>query len=361
MGISSSLGSSALLPAGLGFRNKLINGDMRINQRGAGTLTGSGSTQFAVDSWRIWNGTGTVTFQQSTTAPAGFSNSLLATVTATGAYSTNGYTQIQTKVEGLSCTDLNWGTSNAKPLRLSFWVRASVVGTYSCQIRNGAANRSYAATFTINAANTWEYETLLIQGDTGGTWLTTNGVGLDLIINLGLGTAYETATPYTWLAGDFGATSACVDLAANAGATFYITGVQLEQNYQSTPFELRPIGVELALCQRYYENTFIDVAPALNVGNQPTYLVMGDNTTNYGRSNFITFVVPKRTAPSLTVYSSNSFFEFSSNWATWNTQGTGTTDYITAKGFVAFGASGGAYPSGGLRVLRGHWVASAEL
>lgn len=253
MGISASLGSSALLPAGLGFRNKLINGDMRINQRGAGTLTGSGSNQWAVDSWRIWNGTGTVTFQQSTTAPAGFSNSLLATVTATGSYGTNGYTQMQTKIEGLNCTDLNWGTANAKPVRVSFWVRASVAGTYSCQVRNGASNRSYAATFTINAANTWEYETLLIQGDTSGTWLTTNGVGLDLIINLGLGTDYETATPYTWVAGDFGATSACVDLAANAGATFYITGVQLEQNYQSTPFEQRPIGVELALCQRYYQ------------------------------------------------------------------------------------------------------------
>ena len=106
MGISSSLGSSALLPAGLGFRNKIINGDMRINQRGAGTLTGSGSTQFAVDSWRIWNGAGTVTFQQSTTAPAGFSNSLLATVTATGSYGTNAYTQIQTKIEGSICPDL---------------------------------------------------------------------------------------------------------------------------------------------------------------------------------------------------------------------------------------------------------------
>ena len=252
MPISAALGSSALLPAGLGFRNKLINGDMRINQRGSGVITGSGSRQFPVDQWGMWNGTGTVTFQQSTTAPTGFTNSLLATVTSTGSYGTSGYTQMQTKIEGFNCQDLAWGTASAKTITLSFWCRASVTGTYPIGLRNSAADRSYVATFTVNTANTWEYKTLYIPGDTTGTWLTNNGVGLDIVFNLGLGTGDDTSTPNTWISGNKGSTSSCVDFASNAGATFYLTGVQLEQNTQATPFEQRPYGVELSLCQRYY-------------------------------------------------------------------------------------------------------------
>lgn len=252
MPISSMLGSSALLPAGLGFRNKIINGDMRINQRGTGTLTGSGSTQFVVDQWRIWNGTGTVTFQQSTTAPAGFSNSILATVTSTGSYGSTGYTQIQTKIEGFNCQDLAYGSSSAKPITISFWCRSSVVGLYSVQLRNSASNRSYFSTYTINVANTWEYKTILVQGDTAGTWLTNSGVGLDVIFNLGIGSNYD-GTANTWVAGDFGSTSSCVDFAANSGATFNLTGVQLEQNIQPTPFEQRFFGIEDILCKRYYQ------------------------------------------------------------------------------------------------------------
>ena len=251
MPISSALGSSALLPAGLGFRNKIINGDMRIAQRGTATITGSGSVQLPVDRWVVYNGTGTVTFAQSTVAPAGFTNSLNATVTATGSYSTAGYTEFRQAIEGFNCQDLAWGTASAKPITVSFWVRSSVVGAYNVAIQNSGQSRTYVTSFSIIVANTWEYKTIQITGDITGTWLVDNGIGLYLWFQLGMGSNYDT-TGNTWVTGNFGSTSGAIDFAANSGATFYITGVQLEQNYQPTPFEQRPIGVELALCQRYY-------------------------------------------------------------------------------------------------------------
>jgi hypothetical protein len=371
MGISSALGSQALLPAGLGFRNKLINGDMRINQRGAGTLTGSGSTQFVVDSWRVWNGTGTVTFQQSTTAPVGFSNSLLATVTSTGSYSTGGYTQLQTKIEGSNCTDLNWGTANAKPIMLSFWVRASVAGTYSCAIRNSATNRSYVATFVVTASNTWEYETVRIPGDTSGTWLTTTGVGIDLVFNLGLGTSYETASPNTWLSGDFGATSSCVDLAANTGATFAITGVQVEQNYQQTPFENRPIGTELMLCQRYYEKSF-DYSTAPQNGIYSSSYISNVPYIDYWvlAMQWIGFRVDKCRVPDMSFFGDGGKWQANNSNNTWTTFAQAPTAAV--QGVMGVRTSGfglGIHNNGanGLnvvgysRMVRGDWVASAEL
>ena len=266
MPISSALGSSALLPAGLGHRNKIINGDMRIAQRGTATITGSGSAQYPVDRWVVYNGTGTVTFAQSTTAPAGFTNSILATVTATGSYSTTGYTEIGQMVEGFNCQDLAWGTASAKSITISFWVRSSVVGTYNIAIQNGGQNRTFITSYSVSAANVFEYKTIQISGDTSGTWLTDSGVGLRIWFQLGMGTNYD-GTNNAWQAGNIGSTVGAVDFAANSGATFYITGVQLEQNYQPTPFEQRPIGVELALCERYYQKCGVWHGAANNATN----------------------------------------------------------------------------------------------
>jgi hypothetical protein len=253
MAISSALGSSALLPAGLGFRNKIINGDMRIAQRGTATITGSGTAQYPVDRWAVYNGTGTVTFAQSTDAPAGFTNSILATVTATGSYSTSGYTQITHKIEGFNCQDLAYGTTSAKTIVFSFWVKSSVVGIQNVSFKNSGNNRVYVSKYTVDVANTWEKKTITVVGDTTGTWLVDSGVGLEVTFNLGMGTTYD-VTDGSWQAAAAKySTSDAIDFAANSGATFRVTGVQLEANTQPTPFEQRPYGVELALCQRYYQ------------------------------------------------------------------------------------------------------------
>ena len=264
MAISSVLGSSALAPAGLGFRNKIINGAMVINQRAA-TVTASGSQQWVTDRWSVYNATGTVTFQQSSTAPVGFTNSLLATVTATGSYSTSGYTLLGQFIEGLNTADLAWGTSSAKPVTVSFWVRSSVTGTYTMCLQNSAQNRSYVATYTINAANTWEQKFITIQGETSGTWVTDTNIGLRVWFPLGVGSAWDT-TGNAWQSANYYGVSTSVDFAANSGATFYVTGVQVEQNLVPTPFEQRPVSIEVQLCQRYFVRFAGDAAEYKPVG-----------------------------------------------------------------------------------------------
>ena len=256
MPISAALGSSALLPAGLGFRNKIMNGNMVIAQRGTAAITGSSAKQYPVDRWVCQSSTtNSVTFQQSTTAPAGFTNSIVATSgNSATAYTSNNYTFMYQYIEGYNIADLAYGSASAKQVSVSFWCRASQTGTYNAVLENSNATRNYVTTFTVNTANTWEYKTLLISGSPSGTWLTDNGAGLAFYIVLGMGSTYETASPNTWLESSvkYG-TSGAVDIGAYNAATFYLTGVQLEQNYQPTPFEQRPYGVELQLCQRYYQ------------------------------------------------------------------------------------------------------------
>lgn len=189
---------------------------------------------------------------QSTTVPAGFYNSIVATVTTAAAISSGDYYDIQQNIEGLNLLDLNWGTANAATVTLSFWVRSSVAGIYSFQLRNSASNRSIVYNYTIATANTWQQITQTIAGDTSGTWLATNGIGIGLVIPLGTGSSYTTATTGTWQAGNFNAsTSALTTWQATLSNTFYITGVQLEKGSTATSFDYRPYGTELQLCQRY--------------------------------------------------------------------------------------------------------------
>ena len=252
MGISSSLGSSALLPAGLGFRNKIINGDMQIAQRGTAAVTGSSTAQYPVDRWIALSQTSnTITFQQSTVAPPGFSNSVRVTVTSGGsAYTASQYTFLYQKIEGFNTVDLAYGTSSAKLVTVSFWAQSSVTGNYSAVLENSAGTQNYVAPFTISAANTWEFKTIQIPGATSGTWLTDSNTGLTFYIVLGAGSNFDT-TANTWVSGKY-SVSGHVDIGATNGATFTVTGVQVERNNQATPFEQLPVGVELALCQRYY-------------------------------------------------------------------------------------------------------------
>ena len=240
---------------GFGFKNRIINGAMVIDQRNAGasvtitTLNG----QYTLDRWNVnTNQASKVSVQQSTTVPAGFKNSALITSLSAFSSGAGDYFGFVQYVEGFNSADFDWGTANAQTVTLSFKVRASITGTYSVAIGN-ASTRSYVATFTVDAANTYETKTITIAGDTSGTWLTDSGRGLRMWFDLGSGSSFNQASANAWTASNTLRTSGSVSLVGTNGATFYITGVQLEKGSTATSFDYRPYGTELALCQRYYQ------------------------------------------------------------------------------------------------------------
>jgi hypothetical protein len=248
--------------ASLGFKNRLINSDMRIDQRNAGASVtiNTGAITYSLDRWAGFSvaSEGVFTINQSTTVPssAGFVNSLAATCTTADASigASNRYFLNQA-IEGNNIADLRWGTANAQTITLSFWVQSSLTGTYCASILNGNASRSYVAEYTINAAGTWEYKTITIAGDTTGTWSTNESVGLYVRFGLAIGSTYQT-TANAWAAGNFNATSNQVNwMSSSASRVFRITGVQLEKGSTATSFDYRPYGTELMLCQRYYQRT----------------------------------------------------------------------------------------------------------
>jgi len=248
------------------FKNKIINGDMRIDQRNAGASASTGSGTYSpyfLDRWQLaGSGGGVFSVQQSTVAPTGFTNSSLITVTtADSSIAAGDYYQFRQTIEGFNFSDLGFGAAGAQSVTLSFWVRSSLTGTFGGSLRNYAADRSYVFTYTVNAANTWEQKTVTIAGDTTGTWATNNTGGAIVTFSLGVGSTFE-STSGSWGAGSFVATSGSVDLVATNGATFYITGVQVESGSTVTPFERRSYGQELALCQRYFVSASINVSPS---------------------------------------------------------------------------------------------------
>jgi hypothetical protein len=239
----------------MGFKNRIINGAMVIDQRNAGasvSISGGGQV-FGVDRWAGYaSGGGVFSAQQSTTAPAGFKNSWLATVTTADASVAAGdYYMLEQNIEGLNVSDLDFGLSSASTVTLSFWVRSSLTGTYSGGLLNSAANRAYPFTYSISSANTWEQKSVTITGDTSGTWLTTNGIGLRLRLSLGSGSTWQAAAG-SWAAGNYFAVSGSANWIGTISNNFYITGVQLEKGSTATSFDYRPYGTELALCQRYF-------------------------------------------------------------------------------------------------------------
>ena len=335
---------------------------MQIAQRGTAAVTGSSTAQYPVDRWIALSQTSnTITFQQSTVAPPGFSNSVRVTVTSGGsAYTASQYTFLYQKIEGFNTVDLAYGTSSAKLVTVSFWAQSSVTGNYSAVLENSAGTQNYVAPFTISAANTWEFKTIQIPGATSGTWLTDSNTGLTFYIVLGAGSNFDT-TANTWVSGKY-SVSGHVDIGATNGATFTVTGVQVERNNQATPFEQLPVGVELALCQRYYEKSYnLNTAPGTNT-DQGMITQSGTaaaRTTGEIRSD-VSFKVSKRAIPDVTVYDQNG----NANKVARGDYGTSfnqnqavTVAYKGENNFCIL--SGGAGVFGSAHVL--HFVASAEL
>ncbi len=303
----SSLQTAAASPFGL--KNRLINADMRIDQRNAGASVTANDDVFLLDRWQtVASVSSKMTGQQnagSVTPPAGFTNYL--GITSSSAY-TAGASEIfsvRQKIEGYNVADLDFGKSTAKTITISFWVRSSLTGTFGGAVMNSAGSRCYPFTYTISSANTWEQKTLTITGDTSGTWLTTNGVGLSLIFNLGTGSTYS-GTAGAWSSNLYYSATGATSVVGTNGATWYITGVQLEIGSTATPFERRMYGQELALCQRYAQKISCD-ATAVYVR-----FCSGFNQSTTTGNFVLPFRVSMRTAPSLTTTGT------ASNYAIWN-------------------------------------------
>ena len=261
-GILASTGGGTGTTAGVtGFKNRIINGAMVINQRN-GTTAQTNVNGFVTDRFQALNqSSGTINAQTVTTAPAGFTYSTKLTVgTADASVGAADSVIFYQALEGFSIAGLNWGTANAKVATISFWVYSSLTGNYSGSLVDQAGNYSFPFNYTISLANTWEQKSITIAAPTsGGTFGTINNVGVYLEFSLMTGTNFQ-GTANAWSVGNFRGTSSQVNWMATSGNTWFITGVQLEVGSTATSFDYRPYGTELALCQRYcnklvYENT----------------------------------------------------------------------------------------------------------
>ena len=353
-------------------RNRIINGDMRIDQRNAGASVNGTSGVFTLDRWKVQNNSGAARFtvQQnagSVTPPAGFSKYL--GVTSTGAYSvaSGDVISIVQVIEGNNISDFSWGTAGASTATLSFKVRSSLTGTFGGSIKAAGAT-SYPFTFTISAANTWEDKTVAVSAPTSGTFATDNSTGVEIYWSMGTGASFN-GTAGAWASADYRSATGATSVVGTSGATFYITGVQLEAGSVATPFEHRPYGTELALCQRYFESGF----PAgVAVADNTTYAYFNGGalgataySTNALRTLSIDFMVPKRTTPTVTLYKVNSIGS-ANHWIYYN-PGAGWTNYADATNVVCNSntnfnvRSTQTSTAGTAYMIDGQWSASAEL
>ena len=250
----STLNSDNQSKLGISFKNRIINGAMVISQRYGTSAVSDAANIYVLDRWTsIASVSNKFSVGQYTNAPTGFVNSLGVSSNSSYTVLTGQAFVLQQAIEGYNVADLNWGTANAKTVTLSFQVYSSLTGTFGGVITNSAQNRSFPFTYTIASANTWTPATVTITGDTSGTWLTTNGIGLSVFFGLGVGASLS-GTAGAWAGATYYSATGATSVVGTSGATFYITGVQLEVGTQATTFTTAggSYGAELALCQRYY-------------------------------------------------------------------------------------------------------------
>ena len=323
---------------GFGFKNRIINGAMMIDQRNAGASVTPTNGQYITDRWQCFlTAASKFTAQQdagAVTPPVGFNDYL--GITSSSAYSitsTDVFTITQ-PIEGFNTADLAWGTANAATVTLSFWVRSSLTGTFGGCINNGAANRAYPFTYTISAANTWEQKSVTIAGDTTGTWVgATNGLGIRVQFGFGVGST-ASGTAGAWTAGNLYSATGAVSVVGTNGATFYITGVQLEKGSTATSFDYRPYGTELALCQRYYLK--------FTAGSKYTAFAGGGSYSTTSGTYAISFPVTMRAVPTIgysdLIVTDNANYELTVTGAISGNLGTnsGRLNANVASGQTAF-------------------------
>ena len=270
-GVSLGAGNASIM------KNRIINGAMVIDQRNAGASVATTYTTqnvYTLDRWYYRNLVASkYTIQQnagSVTPPVGFKNYLGCTSTSAYSVGSGDFFSVSQNIEGFNVADLGFGTASAKTVTLSFQVYSSLTGTFGGAFCNSAFDRSYPFTYTISSANTWTTISVTIAGDTSGTWLSTSGTGLVVRFSLGAGSTYS-GTAGSWAGTFYSSATGATSVVGTSGATFYITGVQLEVGSSATGFEYRQYQQELALCQRYYETGYFFGSGYSNASNDVYY------------------------------------------------------------------------------------------
>ena len=242
----------------VGMVNRIINGDMRIDQRNGGasvTNPGTASLTYTLDRWAVRNATDSaVNVIQSTDTPnATLSNSIeLDVTTADTSIAAGQIYALHHRIEGFNVNDFGFGKAGTRNFTVSFWHKHTKTGTYCVGFTNAVGNRAYPAEYTQTVADTWEQATVTVPVDTTGTWLATNGLGLLVYFVVSAGSNFY-GTAGAWAAANTFATANQVNALDATSNFFRITGVQLEKGSTATDFDYRPYGTELALCQRYYQ------------------------------------------------------------------------------------------------------------
>jgi len=295
-----------------GFKNRIINGAMVIDQRNAGAASANTINDYWLDRWYVQQAptTGKLIAQQnagSVTPPAGFPKYLGITSQSAYTVASNERFSINQPIEGFNFADLAWGTASAATVTLSFWVRSSLTGTFGGCVQNYAGNRSYPFSYTINSANTWEQKSVTIAGDQSGTWVGATNAGVAyLVFSVGAGSNFQT-TANAWAAGNYQAPTGATSVVGTNGATFYITGVQLEKGSTATSFDYRPYSLEFSMCQRYYQKvTTAENGKGIGVGFYYTI------TTAIAQIPFQTYM---RATPTADVNSGTNYFSLFTNGA----------------------------------------------
>ncbi len=294
--------TGSLVPSSSFLRNRIINGDMRVDQRNAGAEVNPAVTStYYLDRWsvgatvaskfKIGQNAGAVTPPTGYTSYLGCTSLSAYTVGAAETFT------VRQPIEGLNITDFAWGTASAATVTLSFWVRSSLTGTFGGSLRNSASDRSYPFTYTISVANTWEQKTVTIAGDTSGTWLTTNGIGIYLFFSIGSGSTFS-GTAGAWASANYTSATGATSVVGTNGATWYLTGVQLEVGTVATPFERQIYNAQLAQCMRYYYS--------LGGGTYEQFGT-GATTGSTGGSLPFQFPVVMRSAPTFSISAAGDF------------------------------------------------------
>jgi len=343
-----------------GMRNRIINGDTRINQRGIGSVS---IADYIIDRWRTGDQTGAsvsgkITSNQVTDAPAGFASSMLFTVTSQYAPAAVDAFNVQQRIEGSNIVDLAYGTAGALTITLSNYIKGSVPGVYAVQLFNTLSTRSFIG--TVNVTASWTRVSITVTGDSAAAFTTSSGIGLIVNFDLGSGSNFVN-TSGSWLAGNFITTSGAVKFCNQvAGSTLNITGVQLELGSVATPFEQRPYGLELSLCQRYFEKSYDITTPPGTANVQVGAVAFFPKAATFCEGNSaIAYRVSKRTGATVTIYS------VAGNIGKYSIQSSGLEVVAGAVGIYSGPGHFQLYNTAGTWTASAetifHWTASAEL